>query len=324
MTGFVTSPPRRTLRIGTRASPLAMAQARAVCALLPDHDPSIVAIRTSGDILCDRSLMDAGGKGLFTKEIEHALAENRIDIAVHSMKDMATRLPDGLMIAAHLPRASPWDALILDRARLAIPKGRAATLSDLPPNAIVGTAALRRQAQLLHHRPDLQITLLRGNVGRRLEQVKSGKLDATILAMAGLDRLQLAHEASGILPPEIMLPAVAQGVICLQIRRDDDALAQRLQPLDDPATAAAATAERAMLAVLDGSCRTPIAGWARLETGSLRLGETGSLRLDALVAAPDGTDLQMTSLTGPPDDAIALGREVGHNLRHKSRYLQTL
>jgi hydroxymethylbilane synthase len=298
---------RPLLRIGTRGSPLAMIQANAVRAglIAAGGDPErleIVPIRTSGDKISDRSLADIGGKGLFTKELEEALLDRRIDLAVHSMKDVPTWLPPGLAIVAMLPREDPRDVL-LTASRLGAARGIAA----LPPGATVGSAALRRQAQLLHLRPDLRITLLRGNVGTRLAKLEAGEIDATLLALAGLRRLDIAVADQAILDPEVLLPAVAQGAIGVEMRAADSAARDLVGRIDDRATHIAVTAERAMLEVLDGSCRTPIGGLARLDGARLTL--------DGLVAMPDGSALHRHREVGSADDPVTLGRAVGAALR---------
>jgi hydroxymethylbilane synthase len=247
----------------------------------------------------DRKLEEIGGKGLFTKEIEEALALGHIDLAVHSMKDMPTLLPPGLIIGCLLPREDPRDALFSPHA---------ASLAGLPKGARVGTSALRRQAQILALRPDLQVQLFRGNVGTRLAKLAAGEVDATLLALAGLKRLGLADKATAILGTEEMLPAVAQGAIGVEIRADDDRIATLLAPLNDTPTAESVTAERACLEVLDGSCRTPIAALAEHEPG-------GILRLRALIALPDGSAMQRAERRAPRAQAMDLGRGVGEALR---------
>jgi hydroxymethylbilane synthase len=299
--------PSPLLRIGTRGSPLALIQANAVRTALiaAGADPDgleIVVIRTSGDQVRDRALADIGGKGLFTKELEEALLDRRIDLAVHSMKDVPTWLPPGLAIPALLPREDPRDVL-LTAARLGAVRG----IAGLPPGATVGSAALRRQAQLLHRRPDLKIVLLRGNVGTRLAKLEAGGIDATLLALAGLKRLDIAVANDAILDPDALLPAVAQGAIGVEIRADDTAAHDLVVGIDDRATHIAVTAERAMLDILDGSCRTPIGGLARLDGTRLTL--------DGLVAMPDGSALHRYRDTGAAGDPVALGRAVGTALR---------
>jgi len=257
----------------------------------------LVAIRTTGDRVQTRLLAEIGGKGLFTKEIEEALIDRRMDLAVHSLKDMETVLPAGLDIGCVLARDDPRDALV----------SRGGGLADLPQGARIGTASLRRRAQLLRYRGDFRIAPMRGNVGTRLDKLASGEVDALVLALCGLERLGQAGVASEILPPELMLPAVGQGALAIECRAADDKLRQRLAPLNDPATAASVAAERAMLAALDGSCRTPIAGLATITEG--RLG------LDALLLAPDGNAERRGRIEGAVADAVALGTELGERLR---------
>ena len=297
--------PLRPLRIGTRGSPMALFQAGLVRDRLRAAHPDLaaegavelVAIRTTGDRVQTRLLAEIGGKGLFTKEIEEALIDRRIDLAVHSLKDMETVLPAGLDIGCVLARDDPRDALV----------SRGGGLADLPQGARIGTASLRRRAQLLRYRGDFAIAPMRGNVGTRLDKLASGEVDALVLALCGLERLGQAGVASEILPPELMLPAVGQGALAIECRAADDKLRQRLAPLNDPATAASVAAERAMLAALDGSCRTPIAGLATIHEG--RLG------LDALLLAPDGNAERRGRIEGRVEDAVALGTELGERLR---------
>jgi hydroxymethylbilane synthase len=292
------------VRIGTRGSPLALAQAQAAAALLQAAHPGLktelMVIKTTGDRITDRPLAALGGKGLFTKEIEEALSDSRIDLAVHSMKDMPTVLPDGLVIDCLLEREDPRDALI----------ARGATrLAELPGGVTVGSASLRRQAQVLNLRPDLKLVSLRGNVETRLRKLDSGEVDATLLAVAGLKRLGLLDRASGIIPAEEMLPAVAQGAIGLERRADDSRLAALLAPLNHAATAVCVAAERGLLAALDGSCRTPIAALAMLENELFLRGE---------VLAPDGSERIATSRRGSPGDAERMGRDAGEELKRRA------
>ena len=302
---------RPVLRIGTRGSPLALAQARetrerlaAAHPDLADRDScEIVAIKTTGDRVRDRALAEVGGKGLFTKEIEAALVDGRVDLAVHSMKDVPTWLPDGLEIAAVLPREDPRDAFLS-------PHGR--RIADLPPGAVFGTASLRRQAQVLALRPDLKCVLLRGNVDTRLRKLAAGEVDATMLALAGLRRLGREAEAQAALDPDEILPAVGQGAIGLQVRSEDGRVKDLARLIDDPASSRQIAAERACLEVLDGSCRTPIAVLAEPEI------KTGGLRLRALVAEPDGSAVYRSEAVGPGPGiagAETLGRAVGRELR---------
>lgn len=292
------------MRIGTRGSPLALVQARLVSDRLKAAQPflpeaEIVVIRTTGDRIQDRKLDEIGGKGLFTKEIEEALLEGAIDLAVHSMKDMATVLPPGLVVGAMLPREDPRDAWFSPHA---------ANIAGLPKAARVGTSSLRRQAQILAQRPDLIVTTLRGNVGTRLAKLAAGEAEATVLALAGLKRLGLADKATSILSTEAMLPAVGQGAIGIEIRADDEAMTALLAAIDDRATSTAVAAERACLAVLDGSCRTPIAALAEHEPG-------GVLRLRSLIALPDGSALRRDQRRGPAASPVDLGQAAGEALR---------
>ena len=294
------------LRIGTRGSPLALAQAHETRDRLVAAHPhlaapgaiEIVVLKTTGDRILDRTLSEAGGKGLFTKELEEALFDGRADLAVHSMKDVPTWLPDGLEISTLLPREDPRDAFFSRGGH---------KLSDLPPGAIVGTAGLRRQAQVLELRPDLKIVPLRGNVQTRLAKLDAGEVDATLLALAGLRRLGLTDRITQLLEPEEMLPAVAQGAIGIEIRADDDATRALLAPLHCVETATRVTAERALLAMLDGSCRTPIAAMAVLD------GERLSLR--AKVLSPDGRQVFRAERNGLAVDAAALGSDAGAEIK---------
>ena len=294
------------VRIGTRGSPLALIQAEEVRRRLAAAWPelaaaaamTIVPIKTSGDRIQDRTLADAGGKGLFTKEIEEALLAGTIDVAVHSMKDMPTWLPEGLTIDCLLPREDPRDVLI----------GPAKRIADLAEGAIIGTASLRRQAQILALRPDLRVIALRGNVETRLRKIAAGEADATLLALAGLRRLGMEHRASAVLSPEEMLPAVAQGAIGVECRKNDAHMGELLAAIHDAGTGTVVAAERALLARLDGSCRTPIAALAVLEGAS-------TMRLDALIATPDGRRVLRTQRVGAASDAAALGDDAGRELR---------
>lgn len=300
------TPNHQPVRIGTRGSPLALVQARMVRDALatahPDlrgpDDIQILPIKTTGDAVQDRKLMEVGGKGLFTKEIEEALLEGRVDCAVHSMKDMPTWLPDGLVIGAMLAREDARDALF---AKAGI------RIADLRRGATVGTASLRRQAQLLALRPDLRIVPLRGNVETRMRKLSDGEADATLLAVAGLKRLGLLEKAAGIIDSAEILPAVGQGAIGIEIRADDDRLRARLAPLDHGPTTLCVTAERACLSELDGSCHTPIAAYAELDGNNLRL--------RSLIALPDGTDIRRDEQAGPAADPDALGRAAGERLK---------
>jgi hydroxymethylbilane synthase len=292
------------LRLGTRGSPLALWQAHAVRdALLKAHGwneeaVEIQVIKTTGDAITDRALSQAGGKGLFTKEIEEALLERRIDLAVHSAKDMATRLPDGLHLVGYLPRADVRDALILREGW---------TLDHLKPGAKVGTASLRREAQLRRIRPDLQVSLLRGNVQTRLKKLDSGEFDATLLALAGLTRLGMEERVSVILDMADFLPAVGQGAVAIESRQRDLAVDSLLVPITCPATGLALRVERAFLGELDGSCRTPIAGHAEIVNGELRF--------RGAVLAPDGQRYYEIVRHGPLNRALELGLAAGREMR---------
>ena len=300
--------PLPLVRIGTRGSPLALAQTvetrdRLVAALpelAADGAVEIVAIQTTGDRILDRPLADVGGKGLFTKEIDRAMLDRRIDLAVHSMKDVPTWLPDGIVLPCVLPREEPWDALISPHAR---------RLSDLPAGSVIGTASLRRQAQILSRHPGLRVISFRGNVQTRLAKLERREADATILAVAGLRRLGMAAAGTPMDPDE-MLPAVGQGAIGITCRTDDERARDWLSRIDDAASRIRVTAERAFLEVLDGSCRTPIAGLADIVAGN-------RLSLRGLVARPDGSGRTETALEGPMADAARIGREAGEEIRSR-------
>ena len=290
-------------RIGTRGSPLALAQAHQVRTLLaaahglsPEH-VDIVVIRTSGDMIQDRPLSEAGGKGLFTKELDLAQIRREIDLAVHSSKDLPTILPDELTIAGFLPREDVRDALISAKAR---------RIADLPHGAVVGTASLRRQAMVKRLRPDIVTTLLRGNVETRLRKAESGEIDATLLAYAGLKRLGLAARATAVLETDEFLPAVGQGAIAITVRVDDDATRALLAPILDAATGFALTAERAFLRVLDGSCRTPIAGLARVANDQLTF--------RGLILRKDGSEAFEVSDAANVAQAHEMGVRAGQRL----------
>jgi hydroxymethylbilane synthase len=296
--------PSPVIRIGTRGSPLALAQAnetrrRLAAALsLPEEAIEIVPIRTTGDRITDRPLIEAGGKGLFTKEIDEALLAGDVDIAVHSAKDLPTALPDGIAIAATLPREDNRDALLSPKAK---------SLAGLPEGAVLGTSSLRRRAMALRLRPDLKVVDMRGNVETRIRKLDEGVADATILAMAGLNRLGLADRASGVLEGDGWLPAVAQGTIAIAARAGDVVNLDRLALIDHRETSLALRAERAFLAVLDGSCRTPIGGLATLDGGVL------SMR--GIIVRPDGSAAHAAERQGSIDDAGSIGAEVGAELR---------
>ena len=296
------------LRIGTRGSRLARAQTDLVCRALAAAHPElaapgaleVVVIHTTGDRVTDRPLAELGGKGLFCKEIEAALLERRIDVAVHSVKDLPTWLPEGLVLGAVLERADPRDVLI---ARTP------ATIADLPQGAVIGTASVRRKAQMLAHRPDLRVVNFRGNVDTRLRKLAAGEVDATLLALAGLRRLGI-EDAGIVLSPEEMLPAVGQGALGIECRADDAGSLALLAALDHPESAACVRAERALLAALDGSCHTPIAGHAEIAAGRLHL--------RALIARPDGSECLRAARSGAAEAGEALGHEVGLELRARA------
>ena len=293
----------RKLLIGTRGSPLALWQANHVRALLiaahglGEDAVALEPITTSGDRIRDKPLRDFGGKGLFTKEIDEALLDKRVDIAVHSMKDLPTELPPGTTIAAVLPRGDVRDAFISAKGEL---------LAALPPGAVVGSSSLRRQAQVKRLRPDLQAIDFRGNVETRLKKLDQGIVDATLLALAGLERLGLTRHVTSVLPTDEMLPAVAQGAIGVSCRSDDVKTRDLLQALNDDRTATAVSCERAFLGELDGSCRTPIAGLAEIADGVLRF--------RGLVLNPEGTEWHEIEKSGAPEDAVGIGASSGREL----------
>jgi hydroxymethylbilane synthase len=299
--------PHGKIRIGTRGSPLALIQAEEVRkGIVAAHglDPGaieITVIKTSGDRIQDRPLSEVGGKGLFTKEIEEALLDNSIDLAVHSMKDVATVLPDRLVIGAVLKREDVRDAFISLKAK---------QLADLPNGAIVGTASLRRQAQLRRLRPDLEVVTFRGNVGTRLRKLEEGQADATILALAGLNRLGQAERATSVMTVEDMLPAIAQGALGIEIRAGDSRASSLIAPLEHRETSIAVTAERALLRGLDGSCKTPIAGLAEVS------GER--LRLRGMILTPDGREAHETAREGSVKEAPRLGADAAAELLAKA------
>ena len=310
--------PMLPLRVGTRGSPLALTQTRAFLAMLVRLCPRLQemdvfreqVIRTTGDAVQDRPLADIGGKGLFAKEIHEALADGRIDLAVHSLKDLETTLPPSIVLGCTLKREDPRDALIvgLDGISGSPADG---TYACLPYGALIGTASVRRQAQLLHARPDLRITMLRGNVQSRLDKIRHGDCDASLLALAGLRRLGLENEASVVLDPAVMVPAGCQGVVGITVREDATELRMLLGTIEDEASRQTATAERALLQTLDGSCRSPIGAYGEIL-------EEGRLRLTGLVARGDGSFLLRRALEGAAGDACRLGQELACSLRTDS------
>jgi len=295
--------PASPLRIGTRGSPLALWQAHETrrCLMaahdLPEDAFEIVVIKVTGDQIQDRALKDIGGKGLFTREIEEALLDGGIDIAVHSMKDMPTVQPEGLLLDCYLAREDVRDAFVSPHV---------AGLADLPEGAVVGSSSLRRRAQLALRRPDLRLVEFRGNVQTRMKKLADGVAQATFLAMAGLNRLGMAHVARSAIDPEVMLPAVAQGAIGVERRAADARVAALLEPIHDGPTGQRLAAERAFLARLDGSCETPIAGLAVLEGATLWLrGE---------ILRPDGSEALADDIRGAVADGAAMGRDLADRL----------
>ena len=295
--------PGKPLKIGTRGSPLALAQAHetrdriSTAFDLSDDAFEVVVITTTGDRVLDRPLKELGGKGLFTREIEEALLTGVIDIAVHSMKDMPVLQPEGLVLDTYLPREDERDAFVAEG------KGG---LADLHEGAVVGTSSLRRRAQLLNRRPDLQVVEFRGNVQTRLRKLNAGVAEATFLAMAGLNRLKAKHVPATPIPAEDMLPAVAQGAIGIERRADDSRVAELLSAIHHGPTGDRLAAERAFLAELDGSCETPIAGLATLEDGALVLrGE---------ILRPDGSEAHADRREGAVSDGAKMGRDLAQDL----------
>ena len=301
--------PAAPLRIGTRGSPLALAQAyetraRLAAAFdLPLEAFEIVVIQTTGDAVQDRPLKEIGGKGLFTREIEQDLLSGRIDIAVHSMKDMPVLQPDGLLLDTYLPREDMRDAFVSPGA---------ASFGDLAEGAVVGTSSLRRRAQLLNRRPDLHVVEFRGNVQTRLRKLADGVATGTFLAMAGLNRLEMTDVPARAIEPDDMLPAVAQGAIGIERRADDTRGAELLAAIHDTETGQRLAAERAFLSALDGSCETPIAGLAELD------GDGASLRLRGEVLRPDGSESVSDDQTCAVSDGADLGREMAHDMLERA------
>lgn len=292
----------RLVRIGTRGSPLALWQARHVAGLLAGLDSEVltelVIIKTQGDRILDVPLAKVGGKGLFIKEIEDALLEGRVDLAVHSMKDVPAELPQGLCIAAIPPREDPRDALVV--------AGDAIDIAHLPKGGRVGTSSLRRAAQILAARPDIVIEPLRGNVETRLLKLESMNLSAVVLAAAGLKRLGFESRITALVPVTEMLPAVGQGALALEVRADDEFTASLARRLDDPETRAAVTAERAFLSRVEGGCQVPVAAHAKVDIGSISI--------TALIADVGGSPCFRDTVFGPVGEAAALGREIADGL----------
>ena len=297
----------KPFRIGTRGSPLALAQAHETRRRLmeahglPEEMFEIVILSTQGDRIQDRALAAIGGKGLFTAELEEQLADGRLDFAVHSSKDMPTLLPQGLYISAFLPREDVRDAFVGKTAR---------TLMDLPSGAVVGSASLRRQALIRRLRPDLNVTIFRGQVDTRLRKLAEGEADATLLAMAGLNRLGKADVATEVLDPESFPPAPAQGAICIESRLGDKRTDELISAINDPVTWTAVTCERGFLATLDGSCRTPIAGLAKVEGGHVAF--------HGMILTPDGSRFHEIRAEGKASEAAAIGRTAGETIRSRA------
>lgn len=307
-------PPSRMLLAGTRGSPLAVWQAEFFLARLAELPAAVRGeasfarheIRTTGDATqaANTRLADVGGKGMFAKEIHEALLDGRVDFAVHSLKDLETELPRGIVLAATLAREDARDALVL-------PAGAAVgadPFAALAQGALVGSSSLRRQAQMLHVRPDLRFGTLRGNVATRIGRVRDADFGATLLAIAGMKRLGLGGEAAALLDPAVMLPAACQGIVGITVREGDAALMAMLAAVRDADSWDMAMAERAVLGALDGSCRTPIGAHARLAAD-------GTLHLEGLVARGDGTFLLRRSMAGDRREAARLGAELGASLR---------
>ncbi len=296
------------LRIGTRGSPLALAQTLGIRDALarahgaPPDRFEVVAIRTTGDAITDRPLGEVGGKGLFTRELDIALTGGRIDLAVHSAKDLPTHLPPELQVAGYTRREDVRDVLV---------SAKAANLRDLPHGATIGTASLRRAAQVKRLRPDMRATLLRGNVETRLRRVESGEIDATLLALAGLKRLGLAHRATALLDVDDFLPAVGQGAVAITTRRDDEPVLAALAPILCAETGLALAAERAFLAVLDGSCRTPIAGYAQVMRDQV---EGDRVEITGEVLRADGSEVFAARGAGAAADAAQVGAQAGADI----------
>ena len=298
------------LRIGTRGSPLALAQAyetrEKLIAAFPELSAEgmieIVVIKTTGDAVLDRALQEIGGKGLFTKEIDEAMLARDIDIAVHSMKDVPTYLPDDIHLPCMLEREDVRDVFISNKAK---------TIWDLPEGAVIGSASLRRQSQILARRPDLKVVTFRGNVQTRMKKLAAGDVDGTLLAAAGLSRLGMQEVITDMMSADDFVPAVGQGAIGITCMEDDERANRMLAALNHADTVVQVTAERAFLAVLDGSCRTPIAAYARLD------GDT--LHFHGLVAKPDGSKVHQITRSCPADlaQAESMGRDAGQELKDK-------
>mmetsp|Transcript_7094 Transcript_7094/g.7741 ORF Transcript_7094/g.7741 Transcript_7094/m.7741 type:complete len:373 (-) Transcript_7094:72-1190(-) len=296
------------IRIGTRGSPLALAQAYLTRELLMENFDElkqegaieICVMKTQGDMILDKSLMELGGKGLFTKELDTALLGDEVDICVHSMKDVPTWLPEGTVLPCNLEREDTNDAFISGSEEIKC-------LDDLPDNAVIGTASLRRQAQLMAKNPTWKCVNFRGNVQTRLRKLDDGVVDATLLAIAGLKRMDMDGCATTVLDWDEMLPAVAQGAIGIQCRDDDARSLKYLDKLNHPETKSRVDCERAFLEALDGNCKTPIAGTARIVDGKLKF--------RGLIAMPDGTSVYKVESEGDVADAVAIGKAAGEKLK---------
>ncbi|MGC2312496.1 MAG: hydroxymethylbilane synthase [Candidatus Acidiferrales bacterium] len=288
------------LRIGTRGSKLALWQAEHIRARLLQErgiESELVVIKTSGDQFAFAAIPDVGGKGIFIKEIEDALLEGRVDVAVHSMKDVPTATPRGLCFPAITKREDPRDCLVSRSGK---------PLAELPAASIVGTSSLRRQSQLLHFRRDLEVVNLRGNVDTRMRKLDAGEVDAIVVAKAGLDRLGLSSRITEVLPPSIMLSAVGQGALAIEARESDAGTLEILAKFDDADSRAAVTAERVLLAELEGGCQVPLGAWARIEEGKMRMG--------ARVLSADGAESIHRHAEGAPQEGERLGRGLAREL----------
>lgn len=300
---------RATIIIGTRGSPLALAQADETKRRLIEAFPNLASegaieikvIHTTGDMILDKALADIGGKGLFTKEIDIAQLNSEIDIAVHSMKDVPTWLPDGIVLPCMLPREDTRDVFISKKAN---------SIEELPDGSVIGSASLRRQSQILAKNPTLKVVNFRGNVQTRLRKLGEGVVDATLLALAGLSRMNMTQHATAIISQEQMLPAVAQGAIGITCRKGDNKMFDFLAPLNHKDTKTCVDCERSFLATLDGSCRTPIAGQAEIDDNCI-------LQFRGLVAKPDGSVIHEATRSGKPEDSLAIGADAGKELKAK-------
>ena len=294
---------KQKLVIGTRGSKLALWQAEHIAARLRELHPGLEVtlqrIMTTGDKILDVPLAKIGGKGLFTKELENAMLQGDIDLAVHSLKDMPTQLPPELILAAVPARTNPGDAFISPVHR---------TLENLPQGARIGTSSLRRRAQLLHCRPDLEIIDLRGNLDTRLQKLETEKLDAILLAVAGLDRLGWSERITQVLPVDVCLPAVGQGALAIEARAGDREVLERLAALEDAATRQAVTAERAFLTAVEGGCQVPVGVYAPPPDPD------GQLALRAVILSVDGRRRVRDTITGPAQEAAALGLELARRM----------